>query len=106
VRMRQPRGRRSHEDEAAARTKKAVRTRKPRGRVHENEEATRTQLPQGLRELFARNHFSADQHGQLGVDIPRLRAVEKEAEELEAQMMETRKRVLGQERPSTLTSMG
>src|SRR5947209_3483605 len=29
----------------------------------------------------------------------------KEAEELEVQVMETRKRVLGQEHPSTLTSM-
>ena len=29
----------------------------------------------------------------------------KEAEELEAQVMETRKRVLGQEHPSTLSSM-
>jgi hypothetical protein len=30
----------------------------------------------------------------------------KEAEELEVQVMETRKRVLGQEHPDTLTSMG
>jgi hypothetical protein len=29
----------------------------------------------------------------------------KEAEELEVQVMETRKRVLGEEHPSTLTSM-
>src|SRR3954469_4049146 len=58
----------------------------------------------------------ADQHGQSGVDVQESRTMEggrsyrnqgrwKEAEELEVKVMETSLRVMGQEHPSTLTSM-
>src|SRR3954469_21910830 len=58
----------------------------------------------------------ADQHGQSGVDVQESRTMEggrsyrnqgrwKEAEELEVKVMETSLRVLGEEHPSTLTSM-
>jgi hypothetical protein len=56
-------------------------------------------------ECFTTSHFIAvslsAELGQLFFSKGKL----KEAEELEVQVMETRKRVLGQEHPSTLTSM-